>query len=509
YGTHNVETEAVCGSFVWHDSTYTQSGTYTYDYTNAEGCPSTDTLYLTVHYGTHNVETEAVCGSFVWHVTTYTQSGTYTYDYSNADGCPSTDTLYLTVHYGTHNVETEAVCGSFVWHDSTYTQSGTYTYEYSNNYGCTSVDTLHLTITFGTNDVQDVTACESYVWHGMTYTQSGTYTYLYIDAYGCTCVDTLHLIVGHGDHNVQTETVCESIVWHGTTYTQSGSYIYDYTNDDGCPSADTLHLTVVERPQLTEIQGPAYICKNQFATYYYNTSDNSYHYSWIWKGLLYAENTSSVILHEMTSGTSLLSMQVADYQNICLSETSLGVTVGEHYAPDTTVIIRKASSNILVCQPVHSEYGVVHYRWGYTNRDTHEEFINEDSHYTYTQYVFGIDTLAYEYWVETYITYEDGESCANRTYYGYNHYPTGTDSFDADVVEAYINGDRIVVFVNTAVPSEVNAAVYNVNGKLLLTRAYGFTDIVTDVIPLSAATGVYFLKITTGKRLHTFKLIKM
>ena len=508
YGTHNVFNETACESYVWHGTTYTQSGTYTYAYTNSNGCASVDTLLLAVHHGTHNVFIETACESYLWHGVTYTLSGTYTYPYTNANGCPSLDTLYLTVHHGTHDVFYETACESFLWHGTMYTLSGTYSYSYTNANGCASADTLHLTLHHGTHNAQHETACESYAWHGTLYTASGTYTYSYDNANGCASVDTLYLTILHGSHNVQYETACESFLWHGVTYTLSGTYTYSYTGVNGCPSMDTLHLTVVEPPVLTEIRGDSLICRNQFATYHYNTSDNSYYYRWFWKNMLLAENRPSVTLHEMVSGTSLLTMQVTDLESICLSETSLPVTVSEHYAPDTTIIRHKTNSNILVCKQVHCEYGDVHYRWGYTNRNTLEEAVVEDGNYNYTQYQIGIDTLTYYYWVETYITYPDGQSCANRTYYG-NDYLTSTESFDHDVVEAYIYGDRIVILVNTAVPSEVNAALYNVNGKLLLTRGYHFTDQVTDFLQLSAANGVYFLKITTGDRVHTFKLVKM
>jgi uncharacterized protein (TIGR02145 family) len=95
--TYNVETENACESFTWHGQTYTQSGTYTYAYTNNNGCPSMDTLFLTIYNGTHNTYTETTEGSYTWHEQTYSESGTYTYAYTNAQGCASVDTLHLTV----------------------------------------------------------------------------------------------------------------------------------------------------------------------------------------------------------------------------------------------------------------------------------------------------------------------------------------------------------------------------------------------------------------------------
>ena len=96
-GTYNVETENACESFTWHGQTYTQSGTYTYSYTNDNGCASMDTLFLTIYNGTHNTYTESAEGSYTWHEQTYSENGTYTYTYNNAQGCASVDTLHLTV----------------------------------------------------------------------------------------------------------------------------------------------------------------------------------------------------------------------------------------------------------------------------------------------------------------------------------------------------------------------------------------------------------------------------
>ena len=275
YGTHNVLDTMVCESFTWMEGTgetYTQTGTYTYEYTNNNGCASVDTLHLTVNYSTHNVLDTTVCESFTWAEGTgeiYNQTGTYTYEYTNNDGCASVDTLLLTVNYGTHNVLDTTVCVSFTWAEGTgetYTQTGTYINEYTNNNGCASVDTLYLTVYYGTHNVLDTTVCESFTWTdgtGETYTQTGTYTYEYTNNNGCASVDTLHLTVNYGTHNVLDTTVCESFTWTdgtGETYNISGTYTHAYTNEDGCASVDTLHLTVNQTYNVTEAQS---ICESE------------------------------------------------------------------------------------------------------------------------------------------------------------------------------------------------------------------------------------------------------
>ena len=83
-------TGVACGSFDWYEySNITESGVYTHTFegANSFGCDSTVMLHLTVHHSmSENVEA-TTCDNYTWHGITYTQSGTYTYDYTNADGC--------------------------------------------------------------------------------------------------------------------------------------------------------------------------------------------------------------------------------------------------------------------------------------------------------------------------------------------------------------------------------------------------------------------------------------
>ncbi|MBR5468932.1 MAG: hypothetical protein IKU78_00485, partial [Paludibacteraceae bacterium] len=46
-------TETACERYEWHGEVYTESGTYVYNYENALGCMSSETLELTINKGTH------------------------------------------------------------------------------------------------------------------------------------------------------------------------------------------------------------------------------------------------------------------------------------------------------------------------------------------------------------------------------------------------------------------------------------------------------------------------
>ena len=506
--TYGDTTAVVNSSFDWYGQHLTTSGDYTSTLTNAAGCDSVVTLHLIVNYSSTGDTTAIACDRFDWYEhTNLTQSGEYMHTFTNIAGGDSVVTLHLTVNHSVTEIVEATACDSYTWNGITYTQSVNYTQTFTNASGCDSTITLHLTINHSVAEHIEATACDSFTWHGITYTSSGSYQSHLTNAAGCDSIVTLHLTINQPTYGDTTIIACDSFTWHDITYTSSGSYQSHLTNAAGCDSTFTLHLTLVEAPALQAISGETAVCINQFATYYYDASDPDYHYRWFKDNALWAENVSRVMLHEMGEGSVLLTMQVSDNQYGCLADTSLTVQVLNHIAPDTTEIRRKANSNILVCAPVTSEYGQVHYRWGYTDIHTGSETVMPGDR-NYCLYNIGIDTLSYRYWVETYLSEPIGEGCDNRSYYG-RGVMTSTSDYDADIVEAYMSNNCIVLNVNALSPSNITATLYDVNGKHLLMREYGTAETVSDIIPVSYAPGVYFLKVMVGNQLYAFKLLKI
>lgn len=245
-GTFTTISITNCESYTWsvNNQTYTTSGVYIRTYNNASGCLSADTLKLTINRGNFISTTISSCGNYVWNGTTYTSSGSYTKVYINSNGCPSADTLKLTINRGTFTSTSVTNCGNYVWNGNTYTASGTYTKSYLNGFGCASVDTLKLIINQGTFTSQSVTNCGSYVWNGNTYSSTGTYIKSYLNVSGCNSADTLKLTINQGTFTSLSVTNCSSYVWNGNTYTSSGTYTRSYINSSGCTSVDTLKLTI-------------------------------------------------------------------------------------------------------------------------------------------------------------------------------------------------------------------------------------------------------------------------
>jgi hypothetical protein len=206
---------ASCQSFTWpvNGQTYSQSGVYYATISNAAGCDSIITLNLTINQPTNTSETIINCGNYTWPVNgqTYTQSGTYTSTFTNASGCLSTKTLYLTINQPTNTSETIINCGNYTWPENgqTYTQSGTYTSTFTNASGCLSTKTLILTINQTSSSVLTETALDSYVLNGQTYTQSGTYTQVLPNSAGCDSTITLNLTL---DFTGISESVERSVI---------------------------------------------------------------------------------------------------------------------------------------------------------------------------------------------------------------------------------------------------------------------------------------------------------
>ena len=91
----NPETEyidtAACVSFVWHDSTFTESGNY---YWHND---SSVLLHLTIYQPDIMEITATSHGEYTWNEVTYTTSGDYDQSFVNVHGCDSMVTLHLTV----------------------------------------------------------------------------------------------------------------------------------------------------------------------------------------------------------------------------------------------------------------------------------------------------------------------------------------------------------------------------------------------------------------------------
>ena len=107
---------AACDTYTWSGSTYTTSGAYTKTLTNVAGCDSVHTLSLTINYSSSSSVTVSQLGCYTWalNAVTYTVSGSYSLTYTNAIGCDSIVTLYLTITPGVYLNAKAILSGPYV-----------------------------------------------------------------------------------------------------------------------------------------------------------------------------------------------------------------------------------------------------------------------------------------------------------------------------------------------------------------------------------------------------------
>ena len=195
---------------------------------------------------TQSLSTITACGSYVWNNVNYTESGEYSFQTKTKYGCDSIAILNLTINQPSTINFKETACVSYQWHGTVYTQSGLYTVKYTDVNGCDSIHKLDLTINQPSTINFKETACSSYQWHGTVYTQSGLYTVKYTDVNGCDSIHKLDLTINQPKTGTDSKTACTSYTWmDGKTYTASNNTAtYKLTAKNGCDSIVTLNLKI-------------------------------------------------------------------------------------------------------------------------------------------------------------------------------------------------------------------------------------------------------------------------
>ncbi len=137
-----------CDPYLWAATgqTYTANGEYTHMLSNGTGCDSLAVLRLSITGSNDLTTTKSECGSYTWNVNgmTYTQSGTYTEERTNSNGCTYDHHLNLTIHPMDTIVETKQLCLPWVWPVSgdTIPIAGSYYAVFTSVNGCDSVHRL-------------------------------------------------------------------------------------------------------------------------------------------------------------------------------------------------------------------------------------------------------------------------------------------------------------------------------------------------------------------------------
>ena len=336
-------------TYEWHGTSYSTTGTYTFDTLTVHGCNSHRVLNLSVLPEVKDsVINKTLCegeGSFIWNGTTYTLPGTYvdTIFTKNASLCDSLVILNLTIlpKLPETFVDTTVCHGeSFVWtiDGATYTLTGTQnkSVHLSSVNGCDSVVTLRLVELPEVVTVpESATICagETYIWNGAPYTASDTYNVTLSDVNGCDSVATLNLTVLPAvADSIANVTICagESYLWvDGNSYTGTTmGKVTTLPDANGCPQKHVLNLTVLPTVKPTVVKDT--ICAD--STYLWIVGSNAYSYS---VGGTYVDTLQdvngcdSVVVLELTQLAPIAETFVDD--TVCYGETYTWTINGTTY----------------------------------------------------------------------------------------------------------------------------------------------------------------------------------
>lgn len=235
-----------CESFFYNNQNYTVSGNYDVIFTVRPGCDSTVHMHLTVSHNTYADLYETVCDSYTWYGEEYTQSGNYEHRIYNTQGCDSIMTLHLTVNHSVTNPVVQVIneCNMYELDGERIMETGDYTRTYRTVHGCDSIVNYHINIFTDVTHEFDQFACESFEWNGTTFEESGDYPKRLQTVHGCDSLVTMHLTIGHNTYREENVTACDSYTWRGNEYTVSGIYRDTIPNMQGCDSIMTLNLVV-------------------------------------------------------------------------------------------------------------------------------------------------------------------------------------------------------------------------------------------------------------------------
>lgn len=240
---------------VGNDSyTYSKSGSYDITIPSIDGCDSIVTVNLTVK-PTHNISIyDTICDgrTYIWDGDVYNTTGVYTKNYTNAYGCDSIVTLYLTISAPYNHEFSALICSgeTYTWDGRKYNNTGVYTFRYSSVEGCDSVVTLYLTVgeTYDIEFADTICQGETYVWNKIKYTKAGSYSQSFTTQHGCDSNVTVHLFVAPIVYESYAEAICQDQPYQfgKRILTLPGVYVDTAVSMYGCDSITTLTLRIHE-----------------------------------------------------------------------------------------------------------------------------------------------------------------------------------------------------------------------------------------------------------------------
>ena len=166
----SYRTMRVCDSVSLWDQTFTQDTIILHVLPNANvyGCDSSERISLYVTHTTHTATVVDTCNWYSWHYQMYTQTPDTlpVYTHTDYNGCTSSDTLYLTIHYDVTTTDTITLTDAdfpYDYNGEIIQGEGNYNIVLTTDAGCDSTIQLHVEVhQEGFNDIGEFERCFIY-----------------------------------------------------------------------------------------------------------------------------------------------------------------------------------------------------------------------------------------------------------------------------------------------------------------------------------------------------------
>ncbi len=217
-----------------------------------QNCDSVLKLTLTINLLDTNRQTQSICRgkSYNFYSQVLTSQGTYSYKFTNKNGCDSTILLTLSVVDSSTYSFSRMLCSgqSFPFNNQNLTQVGVYRDTFMNYLGCDSFVTLNLSFGLVLYDTLRQTVCAGQSFRG--YFSPGIYKETYRSYQGCDSILTIYLKhLPVTEFKTISHSKCGAFVYGSRTYTQNDSFTETIKNYLLCDSIVTKHLVFITEPR--------------------------------------------------------------------------------------------------------------------------------------------------------------------------------------------------------------------------------------------------------------------
>lgn len=267
----------------------------------------------------------------------------------------------------------------------------------------------------------------------------------------------------------------------------------------GADTSNIIKILVQDLPDTTEIVGYTEVCKNQQELYYrLHKTNDQYKYRWfVDKAEILTDDESNAVFLNWGELTGNDTIRVLQFNKVtgCYNYMLLPIIIKEDRAPDKTKIIRKSTTNILICEDSSAN---ISYQWGYIEKGTTlmQDILNANLRYVLLPHNF--DTTKYVYYVKTIFN-----GCVTNTFYNYYDplifNSTQTEKLKINLYPNPSNG----TFKLSGIPTNnFKLFIYDVLGKAQFYNLYG-----DEFVLENSTKGVYFVVLYYKNKMYTQRII--